>query len=99
MSRTSTSETPDFIDPDDAPAVTQADIDRAVFRVGGQPVERGTVPVKMMLDAGIVQYFKNQAGGRDYQKLIVEALGEYVRNHEIEAILRRVIQEEMRRSA
>lgn len=99
MSRTSTSEMPGFTDPDDAPPVTQADLDRAVFRVGGQPVEPGKVPVRMMLDAGVVQFFKNQAGSRGFQSLINKALSEYIRNHEIEDVLRRVIREEMRRSA
>lgn len=99
MSRTSTSETPAFIDPDDAPPVTQADLDRAVFRVGGKPVEPGKVHVDVMLDAGIVQYFKNRAGERSYQTLINQALGEYIRNHSLEDMVRRAIREELKASA
>ena len=85
MSRNSTSRTSDFTDPDEAPPVTQADLDGAVFRVGGRPVEPGKVPVRLMLDAAILRYFKNLAGSEDFQDLINKALGEYIRGHEIVA--------------
>ncbi len=81
MSKTSTTETSAFIDPDEAPPVTQEDIDRAVFRVGGKPVERSKVRVEVLLDTGIVQYFKRKAGKHRYETLIGKALGEYVRAH------------------
>ena len=81
MSRHSTSETSDFIDPDDAPPVTQEDIDRAVFRVGRRPVEREKVRVDMLLDASILRYFQAKAGSHRVQELINQALGEYIRAH------------------
>jgi hypothetical protein len=81
MSKTSTLKTPEFIDPDEAPPVTQEQIDRAVFRVGGKRVEQGKVRVEMLLDAGVLQFFKNRAGKRDCAALINKALGEYVRAH------------------
>ncbi len=83
MSRQSTSETPDFVDPEDAPAVTQKDLDGAVFRVGLMPVAREKVHVDVDLDAAIVQYFKNKASGGNYRTLINEALKEYVFGHSI----------------
>ena len=49
----------------------------------------------MFLDAAIVAYFKAQAGERDYQTLINEALKANIRGHDLEAILRRVIREEL----
>lgn len=99
MSKSSTSETPGFTDPDDAPPVTQADVDKAVFRVGLEPVSRDKVRVEMKLDPGIVQFFKNRAGGRSYQALIQEALAEYVRGQTIENVVRQAIREELRRPA
>jgi hypothetical protein len=43
MSKISTSKTSNFMDPDEAPQVTQEGLDRAVFRVGRKPVERERV--------------------------------------------------------
>jgi uncharacterized protein (DUF4415 family) len=95
MSKNSTSKTPNFIDPDDAPPVRQEDIDRSVFRVGLRPVGRGKVHVALDLDASVVQYFKNKAGRGSYQTLINDALGDYIVSDGIEGMLRRVIREEM----
>ncbi len=81
MSKTSTTATSDFFDPDEAPPVTQEDLDRAVFRVGGKVVEKGKVRIAMVLDAAIVRYFKRKGGNRGYEALINKALGEYVRDH------------------
>jgi uncharacterized protein (DUF4415 family) len=83
------------IDLTDIPEVTEEQMAQAVLRVGGQPVPRGKVRVTMSLDAAIVAYFKAQAGGRDYQTLINETLKENIREHELEATLRRVIREEL----
>ncbi|MCP4589619.1 MAG: BrnA antitoxin family protein [bacterium] len=97
MSKQPTSQTPDFVDPEDAPPVTQADLDRAVFRVGLKPVAREKVHVDVDLDAAIVQFFKNKASGGNYRRLINEALTAYVFGHNVENMLRRVIREEMQR--
>ena len=83
------------IDLSDIPEVTAKQMARAQLRVGGQPVPKGKVRVSMFLDAAVVAYFKAQAGERDYQTLINEALKANVREHDLEAILRRVIREEL----
>jgi uncharacterized protein (DUF4415 family) len=68
---------------------------RAVLRVNGKPVPKGKVQVNLSLDAGVVAYFKAQAGGRNFQKLINEALKTKIRDQNIESVLRRVIREEL----
>ena len=83
------------IDLSDIPEVTAEQMARAQLRVGGQPVPKGKVRVSMFLDAAIVAYFKAQAGEWDYQALINEALKANIRGHDLEAILRRVIREEL----
>jgi uncharacterized protein (DUF4415 family) len=80
---------------DDYPEVTQADLDRATFRVGGKPVPRKR-RVTILLDTGLVEYFKAQAGERGYQTLINETLRQAVERDDLEERLRRIIREEMR---
>jgi len=81
----------------EVPEVTEKQMRRAVFRVGGVPVARGKRRVNMFLDAFIVEYFKAKAGERGYQTLINEALTEYIGGQALEDILRRVIREELKR--
>jgi uncharacterized protein (DUF4415 family) len=83
---------------DDYPKITQADLDRAQFRVGLKPAPR-KLRVTMMLDTGLVEYFKAQAGERGYQTLINETLRQAVQGDELEARLRRIIREEIRRES
>jgi uncharacterized protein (DUF4415 family) len=83
------------IDLSDIPEVTAEQMAQAQLRVDGQPVPKGKVRVSMFLDAAVVAYFKAQAGERDYQTLINEALKANIREHDLEAILRRVIREEL----
>jgi uncharacterized protein (DUF4415 family) len=83
---------------DDYPKVTQADLDRATFRVGLKPAPRKQ-RVTIMLDTGLVEYFKAQAGERGYQTLINETLRQAVQGDELEDRLRRIIREEMHREA
>ena len=68
MKRSSSSRTSD--DRDEYPVVTQADLDRAAFRVG---VGLGPVPrkqrVTISLDTRIIDFFKSKAGKRGYQTL------------------------------
>lgn len=87
------------IDLSEIPEVTEEQMGRAVLRVGGVPVARGKRRVNMFLDAFIVEFFKAKAGERGYQTLINEALVEYIRSHELEDTLRRVIRDELERAA
>jgi len=81
---------------DNYPKITQADLDRATFRVGLKPAPRKR-RVTMLLDTGLVEYFKAQAGERGYQTLINETLRRAMERDELEDKLRRIIREEMRR--
>jgi len=81
---------------DDYPKVTQADINRATFRVGLKPTPRKR-RVTILLDTGLVEYFKAQAGERGYQTLINETLRQAMERDDLEERLRRLIREEMRR--
>ena len=72
--------------------VTQADLDRATFRVSLKLAPRKQ-RVTIMLDTGLVEYFKAQAGERGYQTLINETLRQAVQRDELEARLRRIIRE------
>jgi len=83
------------IDLSDIPEITEEQLARAKLRIDGKPVAKGKIRVNMFLDTEVVAYFKAKAGGRGYQTLINEALKENIRKHDIEAILRRVIREEL----
>lgn len=83
------------IDLSDIPEVTEAQMARAVLRVGGKSVERGKQRVNMFLDTFIVEYFKAKAGERGYQTLINAALGEYIQNHDLKEDLRHILREEL----
>lgn len=104
MKPTSTTSTP--ATSDDAPPVTQADFDRARFRVGGQNASRAEWQsavrakvskqrVNIMLDAPIVEHFKHLAGERGYQTLINDTLRRVIESEHLEADLRTVIREEL----
>ena len=96
MNNSYSSETSD--EQDAYPKITQADLDRATFRVGLKPAPRKR-RVTMLLDTGLVEYFKAQAGERGYQTLINETLRQAMERDELEERLRRIIREEMRREA
>jgi len=64
MNNSYSSQTSD--EPDKYPKVTQADLDRATFRVGLKPAPRKR-RVTILLDTGLVAYFKAKAGERGYQ--------------------------------
>ena len=85
---------PTFDDSDDYPRVTQADLDRATFRVGRRPAPRKQ-RVTIMLDTGLIEYFKAQAGERGYQTLINDTLRRAVDRETLEDTLRRVVREEL----
>ncbi len=95
MSKNSTSKT----SMDEYPEVSQADFDRAVLRRNMQPVEKKR-RITIMLDAGIISYFKAKAGKRGYQTLINETLKKVVSSEGVEPgnsekTLRKIIREEL----
>nr|VFJ49157.1 MAG: BrnA antitoxin of type II toxin-antitoxin system [Candidatus Kentron sp. DK] len=53
--------------------MTQADLDRATFRVGLEPAPRRQ-QITLSLDTGLIDYFKSKAGEHGYQALISETL-------------------------
>ena len=83
---------------DEYPEVTQADLDRAKFRVGLKPAPRKQ-RVTILLDTGLIEYFKAMAGTRGYQTLINETLRRAVEGNDLEERLRRMIREELGRKA
>jgi uncharacterized protein (DUF4415 family) len=85
-------------DRDEYPEVTQTDLDRATFRVGLKPTPRKR-RVTILLDTGLVEYFKAKAGERGYQTLINDTLRQAVEQDVLEERLRRVIREELDREA
>jgi uncharacterized protein (DUF4415 family) len=106
MNRTNTIDTPEFSDVDEASALTRKDFSRARHRIGMKEVSReawqaavkktpGKQRVSIMLDTAVVHFFKTKAGERGYQTLINQALCEAMKKEEMEALLRRVIREEI----
>jgi uncharacterized protein (DUF4415 family) len=81
---------------DDYPKVTQADLDRAKFRVGLKPAPRKR-RVTILLDTVLIDYFKAKAGARGYQTLINDTLRQAITSDDLEETLRRVIREELHR--
>lgn len=83
---------------EDAP-ITQADIDagRLILR---QRVEGRVVQPKkrvtLYLDATLVERFKEMAGERGYQTLINETLKSSLQQSDMEALIRKVIREELK---
>jgi uncharacterized protein (DUF4415 family) len=67
------------------------------------PVSKGKTRITIRLDEGVITWFRSQvdkAGGGNYQSLINEALREHIARarEPLEATLRRVIREEIRRA-
>jgi uncharacterized protein (DUF4415 family) len=96
MNNCSSSPTSD--DRDEYPKVTQADIDRARFRVGLKPAPRKQ-RVTILLDTGLIEYFKAKACERGYQTLINDTLRQAKERATLEETLRRVIREELQHNA
>lgn len=95
MSNNYSSQTMDELDEfDDYPEVSQADLERAEFRVGRTPAPRKQ-RITIALDTAVIEYFRAQAGERGYQVLINNALRQAVAAQELETTLRRVIREEL----
>nr|WP_319574295.1 BrnA antitoxin family protein [uncultured Desulfobacter sp.] len=88
---------------DEYPEVTQADFDRAVLRQGLKPVEKKQ-RITIMLDAGVISYFKSKAGKKGYQTLINESLKKIIAEDQtdqpnLENMLRKVIREELKKAS
>jgi uncharacterized protein (DUF4415 family) len=92
---------------DEAPKLTANAFESARYTVGGKPADKrqwqeavrarvAKQRINILLDVPIVEHFKALAGDRGYQTLINATLRETLRGQEIEAILRRVIREELR---
>ena len=54
--------------------------------------------MNILLDSAVLDHFRTKAGARGYQTLINEALKHAMRAESIEAIVRRTIREELRRT-
>lgn len=104
MKPTSSTAMPDTSD--DAPRLTQADFDRAKFKIAGQEASKpewqaavraktGKQRINIMLDAPIIEHFKALAGERGYQTLINDTLRRAVAGERLEADLRAIIREEL----
>lgn len=68
------------------------------------PTPAGKTRITIRLDDDVLDWFRaqvNEAGGGNYQSLINAALREYIqqRREPLEDTLRRVVREELRRSA
>jgi len=104
MKRTSTSKT--SARSDDPPKLTQANFDRAEYRVAGKKVSKakwqeaaraqlGKKRISIMLDAAIIEHFKSAAGERGYQTLINDTLRRAVAGESLATELRNVMREEL----
>lgn len=101
MSKASTANTFDSETAQDAP-LRRADIaaSRLVLRKRGPAgaVLPNKQRVSIFLDGAVVEHFKAKAGARGYQTLINEALKRAIQADTIEAVIRKAIREEMRRT-
>ena len=84
---------------DEYPEISQVDFDRSVLRQNMKPVEKKR-RITIMLDTGIIGYFKAKAGKRGYQTLINETLkkvisSETTESGSLEKTLRKIIREEL----
>lgn len=106
MKRTSSTRTP--ASSDSVPKLTQADFDRASYRVAGKKASKaqwqaavqartGKQRISIMLDAPIIEHFRAAAGERGYQTLINEALRRVVEGSGVVADVRLAVREELAR--
>ena len=95
------------LDSDDAPKVTQDDFERARFRIGLRDVSREewqeaararlneSRKINIMLDQDVIAWLSTQTDADGYQTLINSTLREAMQRQTLEALLRRVIREEL----
>jgi len=105
MKQTSTTKT-SATSEDEAPALSQANFDRAGFRIGKQKVSRSEWQtavrarvakqrISIMLDAPIIARYKAIAGERGYQTLINDTLRRAVEGEQFVQDMRNAIREEL----
>ena len=58
----------------------------------------GKQRVSIMLDLSVIEFFKAKAGPRGYQTLINQALQQSMAGEQMEAVLRKIIREELRQA-
>lgn len=66
------------------------------------PIPAGKTRITIRLDDDIIAWFREQAeqsGGGNYQTAINQALREHIEHQSLEALLRRVVREELRNVA
>ena len=64
------------------------------------PPATGKTRITIRIDNEVLEWFRGQvhaAGGGSYQTLVNEALREHIQHHGLEAALRRVVREELKR--
>jgi uncharacterized protein (DUF4415 family) len=67
-----------------------------------EPTPAGKTRITIRLDDDIIDWFRQQAeqgGGGNYQTAINQALREHIERQSLEALLRRVVREELRNIA
>ncbi len=67
-----------------------------------EPMSAGKTRITIRLDDDIIAWFRKQvedAGGGNYQRLINQALHEYIDHQTLEEVLRRILREELRHVA
>lgn len=82
-------------DLDEYPEITQADINRSVFRVGLKPIKSTKQRVTIELDTALVAYFKSIGGESEYENLINDTLRRALEHEDLEKTLRRIVREEL----
>src|SRR3972149_3802283 len=86
------------IDLSDVPEVTAEQLASARVRSDLRDVPEGKTRVTIYLDNTVVHFFKMKAGSRGYQTLINETLARFIRERDLEDMIRRVVREELRGS-
>ncbi|MBU2755206.1 BrnA antitoxin family protein [Acidithiobacillus sp. CV18-2] len=97
------------LDADDAPELTGAELDHpeGQWRQGGKIISAAQgraafrerlskKQVNMLLDADVLDYFRQKAGGRGYQTLINRTLRESMERDSLLDAVRQAVREEMR---
>ncbi|MBS9779055.1 MAG: BrnA antitoxin family protein [Moraxellaceae bacterium] len=91
---------------DDYPEFTQADIERATFKVKGKTVDKSTWQqavkkstkkkrISIALDPDVLLFFQEQAGEKGYQTLINQTLRNSMIHEHFKNDLRQVMREEL----
>ena len=91
---------------DDLPELNDEAMQRGVWKIGERTLSAAEgrsafsaamkkQKISITLDPDVLDFFRQQAGGRGYQTLINATLREAMRTTQLEATLRRVIREEL----